>query len=262
MTVSSTDQLYSNVLQIISNPQHFTHATVDVETLDKIQIAQFIDKTIEDITTYFENSLDVEEKFMLIYDYEDSETHLQQHNDFKTAFTNFKFEFASYGSSKLLALQLMQLIEGWQQSHLNVSDKQLCTFLSKRVWNDAMKTGLKSVDKEHTALFSVLNNLLTHISTVTDKAEILKTFKFFITYVDKHFRNEESMMKEFAYPDLENHTAVHKELTDTIYHLYDILKEEELNDSLKEDLKALSSSWLVDHVMNMDMKFAHFMDEL
>lgn len=262
MNKSNTDQLYSNVLQLIHNNTFFTFdGNADIESMSKGQIGKFIYQIINKVSDYIDNNLSLENKFMLIYDYDHAEEHVQSHKDFIAAFNNFKFEYTSYGSSKLLATQLKLLMDSWQKTHIVTDDKHLCHFLGKRVWNDSMKTEIESVDKEHTALFSILNNLLIQIEYTPDKHEILKTFKFFITYVDKHFSNEEAMMEQYHYPDIENHKTIHKNLTDMVYQLYHVLQEEELDDSLKLDLKALASDWLVDHVLNTDMAFAQFIND-
>lgn len=262
MQTYSTDQLYSNVIRIISHQKCFNKPVVDVTSLTKQDISSFISVKIDALTAYIQDNLLLEEKFMSIYDFNKTSSHVQQHQDFITTFNNFKFEYKAYGSSKLLALQILELMESWEQNHIIIDDKQLCTFLGKRIWTDSLKTGIKSIDSEHSALFSMLNNLLIQISFITNKNEILKTFKFFMVYIEKHFNNEESMMKEFGFPGLEKHQLIHKELSYVVNNLYEILIEEELSDGLRQDLKALASDWLVDHILNADMKFSHFMDSL
>lgn len=69
------------------------------------------------------------------------------------------------------------------------------------------KLDIPSIDNEHTALFTVLNEILN-----TDGTE-QKTFILLRDYEQmtlNHFANEEKFMKEINYPYIDRHAYVHK----------------------------------------------------
>ena len=81
--------------------------------------------------------------------------------------------------------------------------------------------------------------------------ELSSLFKEFYDYMQTHFAEEEAYMKAIEYPLLEEHQKLHEDIMFSLTH---ILKTTKGIPELQQALKDVSHKWLVEHIINNDLK--------
>lgn len=121
-------------------------------------------------------------------------------------------------------------------------------------WKESYTIGNPTIDSQHKALFSIINDFDNCFDREAIKSTILELYR----YTREHFASEEALMKKVNYPGLNEHRALHDQLI------------EELNVIVEKKLDTVSNltrmqeflyKWLVDHILTRDMDLAHILEE-
>lgn len=124
-------------------------------------------------------------------------------------------------------------------------------------WNDQYLIGQSTIDDEHKTLFRLINDFHTHWSENRDRKDVARVLNQLIQYGELHFQDEERIMAQEGYPELESHRAIHEKLIIEIFKL-----NEELADQsrlLERDITKFLKQWLVDHIVHNDYEFRNFL---
>jgi hemerythrin-like metal-binding protein len=126
-------------------------------------------------------------------------------------------------------------------------------------WNEKYATGIQEIDDQHKMLFVITSRLQDAIKIRRGEAIIAKTFTELIDYTRYHFSVEEQEMDKNNYVGIAIHRQFHKKLIDTIKDtLLRIRKGESYNPI---ELLRFLNTWLIDHILEKDMKFSKFYKE-
>lgn len=127
------------------------------------------------------------------------------------------------------------------------------------VWNESYSIDEKQIDSQHKKLFELLNEVC-HLVQDDQETPLFSTIKMISElsmYAIFHFREEEKLMKEIQYPDLEEHQAQHKEYIVKINQLKaNYQKQDPL---INYEILDFLNSWLAKHILIEDMKYKHFL---
>ncbi len=121
-------------------------------------------------------------------------------------------------------------------------------------WKSDYETGDSTVDEQHQYLFKLANSLLV-TGTLVCKPIIMELYE----YTRVHFKDEEKIMKEFKYPALEDHKKLHINLISNLNNLSENFIESE---EARDDLAAVFGNWIINHILNEDLRFANFVASL
>ena len=127
-------------------------------------------------------------------------------------------------------------------------------------WSDELKIGEKKIDHEHWGLFILINDLSEKREHGATESSIDSTLKALVTYVDIHFEHEERLMEEAGYPEIENHKKIHAALGRRV----DGFRVNFEGSPVAFDYDALMeflSTWLKQHILQVDMEFATFLKQ-
>ena len=116
-------------------------------------------------------------------------------------------------------------------------------------------TGNELIDSEHTELFNAINNLLAACSNGQGRSQINSTVDFLVDYVDKHFRDEEELQKQYKYPNYNAHHKFHEKYKSDIRELANNIKLEGSNMNNVSRVNALASM-LISHIKQEDKRLA------
>jgi hemerythrin len=120
------------------------------------------------------------------------------------------------------------------------------------------KTGHEQIDKEHNELIYMLNGLSRIISRCTEDKTIVKLFENLIKSVEYHIKNEEKLMKDSRYPQLEEHAKEHELIVKELKVLRTKLQTEILDFTIKFTLA--NKNWLK-HLYKDDKPFVKFLNK-
>jgi len=122
-------------------------------------------------------------------------------------------------------------------------------------WKDAYSMGEKKIDEQHKGLFKLSNEIYDLIEAgVDDREHFRELFIALNDYSVEHFIYEEMYMQQQGFPYLKEHIQQHLRFSDKLKKLaLGINKESHI-----KDIGEFVTTWLVQHVLNEDMKYKNF----
>ena len=121
-------------------------------------------------------------------------------------------------------------------------------------------TGIEAIDQEHTRLFELANETheLLNDYLKYDKTESLnRLISELIDYTKTHFAHEEAYMKSIHYAGIDDHIALHRNFENSLMQFDpdSMATDSEEQNEMVEKLLGFLISWLIDHIMNIDMRY-------
>jgi len=127
-------------------------------------------------------------------------------------------------------------------------------------WDSSLETGVAEVDEDHRNLVRLINELDTMLSQGVDPARFGSVIDTLIDYAENHFRREEEMLERLGYPDIVGHVESHAGFGHRLGAMVAGCIIEPGPDSIAR-LRDHLHSWLIDHILLEDMRYAPFIRE-
>lgn len=124
-------------------------------------------------------------------------------------------------------------------------------------WSPSLSVGDVRIDDQHQNLFR-LAAALRQRHADNDATMAAAAIAELRTYVTKHLRDEEALLRSINYKDLQSHCALHREFEATLEYLGGRLATEPPAAVLR-DIEAFVATWLVDHISKVDQKYKPFL---
>jgi len=122
-------------------------------------------------------------------------------------------------------------------------------------WKDAYSMGEQKIDEQHKGLFKLSNEIYDLIEAGVDDSEHFRElFMALNDYSVDHFIYEEIYMKKKNFPQLKEHIQQHLIFSEQLKKLALGINQE----SHIKDIGEFVTTWLVQHVLNEDMKYKDF----
>jgi methyl-accepting chemotaxis protein/hemerythrin len=121
-------------------------------------------------------------------------------------------------------------------------------------WKDSLSLGIDVIDEQHKVLVRLLNHLHDLIASSSPVEAIDAILVQLADYTKFHFGDEEKFMQSMSYPELPGHQEIHRKFIAEISGLVDSRRRGEAIDG--KTLLAHLRSWLTDHIMGTDRKYA------
>jgi hemerythrin len=113
--------------------------------------------------------------------------------------------------------------------------------------------GHPEVDAQHARILEEVERL-----RATGPSGITELIAFLRQHLRSHFAYEELLMEEAGYPDVDAHTAEHRQYVETVAQLQERLGADTGAESFAAILAAVEG-WVVNHIMRSDHKLAAFL---
>ena len=120
-------------------------------------------------------------------------------------------------------------------------------------WSDQFSVNNLSIDFEHKKLVLIINDLHDSMKRGKSSKVLGSTLENLIAYTKTHFRNEERIMVQQNYTDIEEHKREHRKFVAEIEALHDKYRSGAVSISIS--LMNFLKTWLVDHIQGSDKKF-------
>lgn len=121
-------------------------------------------------------------------------------------------------------------------------------------WDPAWDTGVPEVDRQHRELLRQMERMMAALVDGRQAAETERTILMLGDYIETHFRTEEALMADAAYPDLAAHQAVHEDMRAKVIALVATYQRNPAE--VPGDVMDFLTSWLVDHMTGEDLRMA------
>lgn len=124
------------------------------------------------------------------------------------------------------------------------------------IWKNEFSVGVQEMDDQHKKLIAMINRLIAEQHTLTDPKTIAELLTDMIDYAQVHFRAEEYLMAEYGYDRKSQQEEQHKSFVEKTISF---CSASDLGPNiLSEALLDYLSIWLVNHILNEDMKYKVF----
>jgi hemerythrin len=119
-------------------------------------------------------------------------------------------------------------------------------------WNSTFSIGVEKIDGQHQRLFQLAIQFEKELAGRQAAETVGEALKFLVDYASYHFKDEESLMAQINYPDLEEHRARHKELINKVRAI--LLDIRAGRSFTVADLISFLYQWIVEHIEQEDKK--------
>ena len=123
-------------------------------------------------------------------------------------------------------------------------------------WTDQYKLNIKEIDEQHEYLFNLLNRLYDSVVEGAERSTLDNVLAELIEYTVYHFNNEEKMLEEKNYPELDIQKQEHNKLTEQVIELQ--TKFRDGSATISFEVLDFLSDWLTTHTMGSDQKYSAF----
>lgn len=124
-------------------------------------------------------------------------------------------------------------------------------------WTDALLTGVDEIDAEHRYYFEILHRFNKARADGFEPRRLRRLLSDLLAYIEMHFRNEEAVMRDAAYPVIDRHVANHQRAAQAIH---DTLAANPTDEQVGEFLNSFLSRWLINHIQSEDRAFGEWLE--
>ncbi len=121
-------------------------------------------------------------------------------------------------------------------------------------WEEKYSVKNPEMDNQHKKLIVLINQLHDAMKTGKGKEEIGKILNSLADYTKNHFTAEEKMMQSIQFDNFDDHKKEHTQL---LQQVTELINRFDNGDALPViEVMNFLKSWLVDHIMKEDMRYA------
>lgn len=128
------------------------------------------------------------------------------------------------------------------------------------VWDEQYGVGHPILDAQHRHIIDLIN-ALHNAAAGEGLATVDAVLPHFVRFLENHFETEEVILRQVAYPSVEEHAAAHR----TLVHQLTRAAEAAAQDGHTANSMRFAAtiwSWLHEHTVSMDQEFAPMLRSL
>ena len=126
-------------------------------------------------------------------------------------------------------------------------------------WDDSYSVNVKEIDRQHKKLFDMLNRLLEAMKERKGKEVVGSIIREMESYTVLHFGVEEGYMKQYEYPDYQQHKSEHEKFISKLASFKENLKSGKI--TLTMEVMQFLRDWLSNHILKTDKRYSAFFNE-
>jgi hemerythrin-like metal-binding protein len=140
------------------------------------------------------------------------------------------------------------------RKYLSVPEKSVNIELENIEWDDSFSVGNRLLDEQHQQIVDGINQLVSHCrvekgqDSNTGALELLSKIE---RALNDHLKDEEALLHEVNYPQLESHIQSHRHYIDRLSRLF----QQEISSQTLIDITRLMLAWWSHHILVDDMAF-------
>jgi hemerythrin len=146
-----------------------------------------------------------------------------------------------------------------KETYRTLIDNTFLPFLNNTIFLKNLTLGIKLLDAQNRSLFVYIDKFISKVIENSTKDDVEKVVQYLEKYADKHFHDEETIMKNSGYSEAESHISEHKKFKNTIAHIKSQINGN--NSELIEQIFKGLNEWLIKHILGSDKSFAAFYHE-
>ncbi len=127
-------------------------------------------------------------------------------------------------------------------------------------WNPFYSVGVERLDEQHRRLIELLNGYANAVLERHGAEALGPLLEELVVYVAVHFRDEEGLLREHRYPELEDHLREHQALLDRLEELRGRHAAGQPLDN--RPVIEFLFDWLQHHILGTDRRYGPFFNDL
>lgn len=131
--------------------------------------------------------------------------------------------------------------------------------MSILAWSEELAVSIPLIDLEHRKLFDLLGKLHDAIVIGCSRTTLNTIVTELLNAAEKHFEDEEALMREHHYPGFASHVGEHEKIAKGVKTLVGALAAGKLAD--KPDIALLPAQWLYSHIRSHDKLYVSFLTQ-
>ncbi|MFZ5979966.1 MAG: bacteriohemerythrin [Candidatus Zixiibacteriota bacterium] len=125
-------------------------------------------------------------------------------------------------------------------------------------WHDALfGIGVKKIDDQHKKILELINILHDSLHRGDGNSEMGEILKELVDYIKYHFSEEEKLMAESSYPDVEAHCVLHVKFTRHVVSV--LLRLRNQQEVSIYELLSFLLDWWNEHIVRVDKKIGKYL---
>ncbi len=129
--------------------------------------------------------------------------------------------------------------------------------MDKIIWNDSFSVGVTYLDQQHRKIIGMVNQLIECRRDDVRSETVSEILSQMMEYAREHFRNEEKILAEHEYPELDSHRIEHKTfLRDATKFCLDTMDG---ISTIPHDILEYLYNWWLEHILQSDMQYKDFL---
>jgi hemerythrin len=129
--------------------------------------------------------------------------------------------------------------------------------MSRFTWSQIYSVGNDKIDQQHQQLFDIANRYADALERGMGRKTLIGIFNELVAYTAYHFKEEESMLQDGGYPELEAHRKNHEKLVKLVMHYKQQLDMGEAG--VEQRALDFIQTWLNGHILGMDRKYREYL---
>ena len=126
-------------------------------------------------------------------------------------------------------------------------------------WNEYFSVGVKAMDQQHMKFIDMLNACLQAQERGQLHEITFDTLKDMMSYLNRHFGDEEKMMRDNGYPDVDSHIQMHRNFVAKTNDFLDRYVSE--RGAIAEDMLGFLKDWFINHIVKIDKQYTDYMHD-
>ena len=119
-------------------------------------------------------------------------------------------------------------------------------------WTANYATGMREIDSQHAYLFALTNRLMRSAAQGAESISLEQAVNDLVSYADRHFSYEESVMEQAGYEHLAEHKLQHRRMRK---QLDEFVRGLSNNSVTLNELTGFLQDWLTLHILREDMQY-------
>jgi hemerythrin-like metal-binding protein len=125
-------------------------------------------------------------------------------------------------------------------------------------WDSSLSVNIRLIDRQHQRLVELVNQLHQALRAGKGSEVLAEILGSLVDYTQRHFAEEERMMRAHNYPGTEQHLAAHAELVRQVGEFKAKLAQGTV--SISSDLFNFLKSWLLHHIKQEDKAYGPYLN--
>ena len=133
----------------------------------------------------------------------------------------------------------------------------------KRIeWTPQFSVNVRALDEQHKRIFMMLDAINQIVRREKKGHDLIDVLDAMVLYVQEHFRDEERLLKQYDYPEFDEHKQGHKEFLRQTGGFRVRYFEGEEDQELGVELMRYLLRWVKNHIMVQDRAYSAYLNDL